>query len=706
MRRHPERERGTWWSGWRTSRLPRSLATLGITALVLFNISCNRHEPSLHFSGVPVILISVDTLRSDHLPAYGYKGVETPAIDALARDSMLFEHAWSHCPMTLPSHLTMLTGQLPADNGVRNNLGYRFDAAHHPSVPSLLKARGYATGAAVSSYVLRGDTGMRAMFDFYEDTLNPPPGAAFADYQRSGAITTSLAETWIDAHASQPFFFFLHLYEPHVPYDPPEPFRSRFKNPYDGEIANADSIVGGFIAFLKQRGIYDRAIVVFTSDHGEGLGDHGEQQHSILLYREAIQIPLLLKLPQAKRGGERIAEPAALVDIARTIADLTDVDLKTTSASSLLALPKTREVYSETLYPYLQLGWSDLRSMVSDRVHYIDSSQPELYALADARERTNIINDDRRTASALRAAIGKFPAATAATTAVDAETAAKLAALGYVGALRNRPDPRSLPNPREAIRYLDAIQEGFHLAEERRFDEAIARLRAIVQANPRMTDVWVKLAQTYAQAGDNAQALDAYRNAIGSAGVFSPEIAVMMGDLELQSGKVDDAERAARAALSATPEAANELLARVALARKDFATAESLSRSLPPSPAHLVLLGEALDARGDLAGALAVCDRARAAAQAAGIKNVQGVESLRGDLLARNDKPREAVAAFENEIANFPHNQIAYARLALLHFVTGDRARFEEALRRLVTANPTPAARELAAKTRREVGAK
>src|SRR5258706_16119 len=350
--------------------------------LLPFAVACGRHEPpSPRYERAPVILISVDTLRSDPLPAYGYRGVETPAIDALARDGMLFEHAYSHCPMTLPSHLSMLTGLTPVEHGVRNNLGFRFDAGKTASLPRVLKAHGYATGAAVSSYVLRGDTGLRDAFDYYEDSVNPPPGASFADHQRSGATTTALAEQWIGAHAAQPFFFFLHLYEPHVPYEPPEPYRSRYANRYDGEIATADAIVGNFVQFLKAKGIYDRAIVVFTSDHGEGLGDHGELQHSILLYREAIQVPLVVKLPASARHGERVSAPAGLIDIARTIAELTGVELKTPSAASLLSLPPSRDIYSETIYPYVQLGWSDLKSVVNERSHYIDSSRPELYAL-------------------------------------------------------------------------------------------------------------------------------------------------------------------------------------------------------------------------------------------------------------------------------------------------------------------------------------
>src|SRR5689334_5935082 len=205
--------------------------------VVLLFVACHR-EKAIRFDNAPVILISIDTLRSDHLPAYGYKGVDTPNIDAFRRDAILFRNAYSHCPMTLPSHLSMLTGLLPTQHGVRDNQGFRFDGSKHPTVPSLLRARGYAAGAAVSSVVLGTETGLASSFDDYDAAIETYSGSAFVDYQRPGNITEERAEKWIAAHASKPFFYFFHIYEPHVPYDPPEPFRSRYANsPYDGEIA-------------------------------------------------------------------------------------------------------------------------------------------------------------------------------------------------------------------------------------------------------------------------------------------------------------------------------------------------------------------------------------------------------------------------------------------------------------------------------------
>src|SRR2546425_9795091 len=283
-----------------------------------------RALPSPQFPGAPVILISVDTLRADHLPAYGYSRVETPNIDTLRRDSMLFESAYSHCPLTLPSHLSMLTGLLPAEHGVRRTLGYRFDGNAHKTLARILRTHGYATGAAVSAYVLRGATGIDDSLDFFDDRVGGEVEWTrdLSLLQRRGGETARRALTWVGRVKAGPFFLFLHIYEPHFPYEPPEPFRSRYGATYDGEIAASDAVVGEFLGQLKREGIYDRAMILLVSDHGEGLGDHGEQEHGILLYREVLHVPLLLKLPGSRDGGTRVGEPVGLIDIVPTITAL------------------------------------------------------------------------------------------------------------------------------------------------------------------------------------------------------------------------------------------------------------------------------------------------------------------------------------------------------------------------------------------------
>src|SRR5438874_1612424 len=405
-------------------------------------VSCHRRETAAHvYPNAPVIVISIDTLRADHLPAYGYKQVETPNIDRFRRDSILFENAYAHVPLTYPSHISMLTGALPPDNGVRNNIGYPFDAARHETIPSLLHKNGYATGAAISAYVLRGSTGIKNAFEFYDDAVEVRGGEAQGELQRDGATTAAIAERWIGEQGDRPFFFLLHLFEPHSPYTPPEPYRSRYtSSPYDGEIATADAIVGQFIDDLKRKKIYDRAVIVLMSDHGEGLNEHGEAEHGIFLYREELHVPLMLKLPDNDQSNRSVSQPVGLIDIFPTIAALTGITPPASlRGQSLLATSAHRSLYAETLYPRIHLGWSDLHSLIDDAHHYIKAPRPELYEFPhDPAERDNILERERRTYAAMRQQLDAYGSEMQAPSNIDPEEAKKLAALGYLSAATTR----------------------------------------------------------------------------------------------------------------------------------------------------------------------------------------------------------------------------------------------------------------------------
>ena len=633
------------------------------------SIACRDAARGARHPVAPVVLISIDTLRSDHLPVYGYRGVETPSLDRFRRDAILFRHAYSPCPLTLPSHVTMLTGLRPPEHGVRNNIGFAFRSADHPSLPILLKKQAYATGAAVSSYVLRGETGLAAAFDWYEDSIDPRPGGAFADFQRSGWTTEALARDWVRGRKDAPFFFLLHLYEPHVPYDPPEPFRSRYPLAYDGEIATADAIVGDFLEFLRGSGVYERALIVVTSDHGEGLGDHGEEQHSILLYREAIQVPLLLKLPGSRRGGESVDAPAQLADILPTVTGVIGLEAPPAAKGvSLLSLPSSRSLYAETLYPRLQLGWSDLRSLVDERYHYVEGPRPELYDLAeDPRETRDLASADASVASRMRSSLARLPAGLTTPGDVDRAAAERLSALGYVGTSRERSGP--LPNPRDNV-HLGRIRDGLRLADERRFGEAVAALRSIVTESPDMVEVWSKLGDVYRQMGRLDDAARAYAEAVRRCPAPSADMVLSVAQAELARARLDDAAAAARRALDGSASRAHDLLARVAMAQGRFDEADAQARAARashPQPSADLLLAEIAIRRGDHAGALRMLDEAARHAAELKMEHVYGLDFLRGDALARLSRPGEAEAAYRREIAAFPDHLQAYANLAVLH---------------------------------------
>jgi arylsulfatase A-like enzyme/Flp pilus assembly protein TadD len=663
--------------------------------------------------GTPVILISIDTLRSDHLPAYGYRGVETPALDRLRRESVLFRRAWAPTPMTLPSHVTMLTGQLPPAHGVRNNVGYRFRSESSPSLPVILKKAGYATGAAVSSYVLRAETGLASAFDFYEDSLDPRPGAAFAEYQRKGDVTAAFAEEWITPRARAPFFFFLHLYEPHVPYDPPEPFRSRFAHPYDGEIAAADAIVGKFLDGLRRLGVYDRALVILTSDHGEGLGDHGEEQHSILLYREAIQVPLLVKLPGGRRGGETAEDDAELSDLLPTVLALLGLEPPPGVQGRPLLGPAppaaTRAAYSETLYPRLQLGWSELRSLVSGRWHYIFGPRPELYDLqADPRETHDLAASSAGVAGDLRRRLdAEFPLRIERPAPVDAASAERLAALGYVGALRAPEAAAALVNPRDGLGLLARFQAASRLAGSGSPGAAADALRAIVKESPGFLEAWTRLGEVTFDLGSYDESAAAYAEAISRSLAPAPDLLLSLGRAHLRAGRGDAAAAAARRAEAELPADARELRARIALAGGRIAEAEALARSAGgdnPTPSRLLLLAQLRTRAGDPQGALQLVERAARRAAALRLGAVFGLEFERADALARLGRVEEAERAYRAEIAAHPSNLAAYANLGVLCFLGHRESELHALMKRMATANPGPAAALVAARTYTALG--
>nr|MDQ2970951.1 sulfatase-like hydrolase/transferase [Acidobacteriota bacterium] len=391
----------------------------------------------MSFPRAPVILISIDTLRADHLPDYGYRGVETPHLRALRKDSVLYENAYTHVPLTLPSHAALMTGLLPYSNGVRDNGGFRLSTSHQ-TLASLLKSQSYATGASVSSYLLRKETGIASGFDFYDDELERNA------VERPGTVSEERLERWMESESSagRPVFAFLHLYEPHTPYAPPEPFRSQYAGRlYDGEIAASDAIVGRFLDFLKKRKLYDPAILIVLSDHGEGLGDHGEEEHSVFLYREDIRVPLLLKLPGSRLAGKTVRVPVALTDVFPTVVTL--LDLERPAAQKGINLARAgekrddtqRRIYSETLYPRLHLGWSDLASLTDAGYQYIEAPRPELYdVVADPGEKNDLAPGLPPAFRTLSAALAQIPRPLQAPGSSDPEQVRKLAALGYISA--------------------------------------------------------------------------------------------------------------------------------------------------------------------------------------------------------------------------------------------------------------------------------
>ncbi len=689
--------------------LPRCALGL-LTVAILVSSGCHRmSETPATETHPPIILISIDTLRADHLPAWGYDQVETPNLDRLASQSILFENAWSHVPLTLPSHVSILTGELPPDNEVRNNIGYHYDATKHPAVTAVLQQAGYTTGAAVSAYVLRGSTGLASAFQDYDDEIANQPGVATGALQRPGSQTIRIAEQWIEKRSDQPFFYFLHLFEPHTPYAPPEPFASAYKgHPYDGEIAATDHELGIFFDFLRKQGLYDKALIILVSDHGEGLGDHGELEHGVFLYRESLHVPLMIKLPANRRGGERVSAPVELVDIVPTIRSVAGLPeaLGLHGLDLTGAVPADRSIYSETLYPRLHLGWSELRSLEGARWHYIESPHPELFDMkADPAEASNILSGQRRVYARMRDELAKYDRKIESPTGIDPEESAKLAALGYIGSVQN---PKGdLPDPKEQIGDFEQLRHADALARSGRQADAVAIYRTLVKKNPGFGDAWSLMGSTLEQMGRFDEAIDAYQQGIRNAPVLADEMALSTAGLMLRTGRLEEAEKHARLALDSAPAAAHRMLARIAIEQHRLDVAESEARLAMKDPtmelSSRVILARAKVLAGHPDEALRMLLQVRQQAKERQMK-VEDLEYSIGDIEARLQQWNQAEVAFRTEIEQFPHNLPAYSSLAVMYVLSGQEERVDPTLEEMVRTNPTPLAIETAAKTLETLG--
>jgi arylsulfatase A-like enzyme/Flp pilus assembly protein TadD len=650
-------------------------------------LSCSRETAQAPQADVPVFIVSIDTLRADRLPAYGYAKGSTPALDAFRRDAILFTQAYSNVPLTLPSHASMFTGELPYAHGVRNNLGYTVKAAQ-PTLASKLKAKGYETGGAVSTFVLRKETGIAAGFDFFDDYMTHSPLESATSWQRDGDVSRQALTNWLASKSGTKVFGFLHLYEPHSPYTPPEPF-SKAANKYDGEISYADAIVGRFFDDLKKRGLYDSALIIVLSDHGEGLGDHGEQEHGIFVYREAIHVPLLVKLPAQQRKGETVDRVVGLTAILPTVMDVTG---ERSPASLIAPTPQQQAVYSESYYPRLQYGWSELTSMIDANVHYIDAPRVELYRYTiDPTEKQNVAEQNRREVAAFRQELRKVADAHpfVQPQLADPEDAAKLAALGYVGSTVSATGP--LPDPKDKLDVLRAFGTANDDLRMRRFAKAVAVMEPLMRENPDFVSGWGVLAQAYRELGKKEQALETLRTQMNHS-PGNAQVALAIADLLLDMRRYKEAREHALLAKDAGGAFVHETLAMIAIAERDFAAAETAANaSLTVEPDRiqaLMLLSEVRRAQQRAGEELALLERAKDVMQRRRLPAIRDLDFRRGEALLRAQRVPEAEQAFRAETQAFADNLPAWANLSLVVAAQGRREEARAILDEMMRRNP------------------
>jgi arylsulfatase A-like enzyme/Tfp pilus assembly protein PilF len=685
-----------------SARLTGALALA--LALEAAAAACGRGtapQAALLFPRAPIVLISIDTLRADRLAAYGYRGGSTPAIDRLAAAGIVFDDAFSQVPLTLPSHASLLTGRLPTRTGVRDNIGFAL-AAGQQTLASRLKAAGYATGAAVSSYVLRRQTGIADGFDFFDDEVAVSgTGESLSESQRDGIRTAEALAAWVDSHAAEPLFAFLHLYEPHTPYAPPP--AHRLAQPYDGEIAYADEIVGRFLDRLAARGVLDRAIVALVSDHGEGLGDHGEAEHGLLLYREALRVPWVVRLPGSAHGGTRVSGAAGLVDAAPTLLTLAGLPAEGMDGTSLVdaiasrRLPD-RTVYSETQYPRLHFAWSDLASAFDGRYHYIRAPTPELYDVAaDPGERSSLTASRNAAASALAAWIERTAsgAASPQPSAVDAEARERLRALGYATASAPPIPGGSAPDPKDKIHTYEALRAAQQLAAAGRDREVVAALQPVVAREPGMLDAWELVAKSLTKIGRTKDAIDAFGKVL-AIDPLKPETHLALARMYALERQPARAREHAELAARRDPAAAYEILAELMMDAGRPAEAVAFARrSADADPSRYMshfLVGAALQREGKCGDAVPAFTRAIEAKRREPQAVVRNLHAGLADCLARTGREADAEREFKEEIAAIPWSPEARVGLATLLRSQSRDAEARTVLAGVVTALPQPTA--------------
>ncbi|PWB68232.1 MAG: hypothetical protein C3F15_16775 [Holophagae bacterium] len=471
-----------------------------------------------------VILITLDTLRADRLSCYGSRLVDTPNIDAFAAEGVRFTNAASTVPLTFPAHSSIMTGLYPPGHGVRENVGYVLDE-RFPTLAELLGKGGWATGGFVSAFVLDHRWGIGRGFDHYFDDfdlrgMGTASTANIGSVQRDGAETVQAAVSWLDDRpADRPFFIWLHLYDPHEPYTPKEPFKSRYPGRlYDGEVAYTDSLVGDFRHALDERGLLDDSLVIITTDHGEGLDDHGETFHGFFVYDSTIHVALIVRPPAGDSAGRVVDRAVSHVDLLPTILDLVSLPVPENvhgrSLAPLIAgqdVTWDRPVYSESLYPMLHYGWAPLRALRTDRFKLIDVPRQELYDISqDPGENRNLDAVEPDRARTMKAELGELrrqiegeSVADESRPEMDERTLAQLQALGYVagqgGVSVEDEDAQGRADPKDRLQLHQKIMAAQSMIGHHDTDDARPLLEQVLAEDEAVLDAHQMLGQIAAE---------------------------------------------------------------------------------------------------------------------------------------------------------------------------------------------------------------
>jgi choline-sulfatase len=582
------------WSSAR--RLAPSCAVAGALLLVLrpsahsgLSAVVAAQTPTTAARGNPtsIILISVDTLRADHLSGYGYKGLATTHIDRIASGGTIFLEVNSQVPLTFPSHVSLLTSTYPFSNGIQDN-GERL-APNAVTLARVFKSHGYRTAAFVGSFVLDRRFGLDQGFDVYDGPTDPhpQPGKDPGDLKRFGEEVTRAAVQWLDRDSDHPFFLFVHLYDLHTPYTLPSSERHRGLS-YDAELAYVDDVLGRFWGGLEQRGLIRRTLVVFTADHGESLHEHGESTHGYFVYQSTLRVPLIVHWPsQSSTFMSQVAEPVRLLDVAPTLVQIAGLarpaEFQGRNLLSLIATPASNaakaggleEIYSESLYSQTHFGTSALRTLRVGRYKYVQAPRPEFYDLTqDPKEEHNLYESQKSMALGFRNRLELLRTRyhSERPSALRPEAIEKLRSLGY---LAGSETPASIPDsgvdPKDRIADYEKYGRAIALASAGHLSASNVALEQLLNKDPNLPDVRASLGLNQQKLGRHAEAAENFKavlkqNPLSAVAHFN--LAVSEHALGQQENAVKDLE--ATLALAPYYSRAEEMLASLYLESKNY----------------------------------------------------------------------------------------------------------------------------------------
>lgn len=643
-----------------------------------------------------ILFITIDTLRPDHLGCYGYESIKTPIIDNLAQNGVLFTDTYSSAPLTLPSHVTIMTGQYPIQHGVRTNGTFILpDAAD--TISEILHGRGYATGAIVASAVLASHCGLRQGFDTYDDHIDKPEEGKSLESGKSfrkGDLITALAEKWLQKNHKKPFFLWVHYFDPHAPYDPPAPFNSQYQDrPYDGEIAYTDQCLGHLLEEMRKLQLRENTLIILVGDHGEGLWEHNEQAHGLFIYDTTLKVPFIMQYPKHLPEGKKFNFLVGTVDIMPTILELLGIETKNFNLPGQSLIPiltgpdksARPTLYCESLYPQLNFNWSPLEGIItSEGWKYIHAPKPELYHLKnDLKEETNLYTKNPAKANSLHQELLSLKKDLSSSTkglpegakqiTLSNEIKEKLKSLGYISGTSSVKQEKggtsisSLPDPKDKAPLLAKIDKGRELEAKGHLDQAIDMYEEVTSQDPQniMALYWLSLA--YRNKGWLPKALvEIQKVAALDPGYYDCQN--ILGLLYDQLAVPDKAIQAYKIALEANPSSSNihNNLGLVYLKLNNLESAmqsfkHALAQPIDPVLASLVYtnMAEVYIRRGDL-------EKAEKRLTKAIRQNEYHYEAhlSLADLYFHQKKIDQCIKAWERVIMLWPDDYLAYYKLA------------------------------------------